>query len=59
MARPLDATETNANYIRPFALTFYLNVQRRKTMPAFVIPILIGIPVLVGSGYVLIHVLHH
>jgi hypothetical protein len=59
MARQLGATETNANYILSFAFSFHVKVQRRKTMPAFVIPILIGIPVLVGGGYVLIHVLHH
>jgi hypothetical protein len=33
--------------------------QRRTTMPVLVIPILIGIPVLLGGGYFIIHALHH
>jgi hypothetical protein len=31
--------------------------QRRRQMPAFVIPVLIGIPVIVGGGYLILHVI--
>jgi len=28
-------------------------------MPVFIVPILIGIPVVLGGGYLIIHALHH
>jgi hypothetical protein len=33
--------------------------KRRCIMPVLLVPILIGIPVVLGGGYFIIHALHH
>jgi hypothetical protein len=58
LRRKNDFGLPHANLNLSFALPVHGNRHRRFIMPVFVVPLLIGVPVLIGGGYLILKVLH-